>query len=110
MTFHDVNNKILGEILEITSLCSWEKASYQFMFCWYILKLLNHFLSWIYPHRIKLLRSVPQDAPREVFAQLLPTRGKTRAATGNGLVTSVLAPISGLHGGNGAKQIDVIAR
>lgn len=53
---------------------------------------------------------MPQDAPREVFAQLLPTRGKTRAASGNGLVTSVLAPIAGLHGGNGAKQIDVIAR
>ena len=53
---------------------------------------------------------MPQDAPREVFAQLLPTRGKTRVATGNGLVTSVLAPIANLHGGNGAKQIDVIAR
>ena len=53
-------------------------------------------------------RSVPQEAPREVFAQLLP-RGKTRG-TGNGLVTSVLAPIAGLQGGNGAKQIDVIAR
>lgn len=75
-----------------------------------MLMVLNQFFSWIYSHRIKLLRSVPQDAPREVFAQLLPTRGKTRAATGNGLVTSVLAPIAGLHGGNGAKQIDVIAR
>ena len=63
-----------------------------------------------FPHHIKLSRSVPQDAPREVFAQLLPTRGKTRVATGSGLVTSVLAPIAGLHGGNGAKQIDVIAR
>ena len=53
---------------------------------------------------------MPQDAPREVFAQLLPVRGKTRGGAAGGLVTSVLAPIAGLQGGNGAKQIDVIAR
>ena len=53
---------------------------------------------------------MPQDAPREVFAQLLPVRGKTRGGAASGLVTSVLAPIAGLQGGNGAKQIDVIAR
>ena len=55
-----------------------------------------------------MCRGVPQEAPREVFAQLLP-RGKARG-TGNGVVSSVLAPIAGLQSGNGAKQIDVIAR
>jgi len=48
------------------------------------------------------------DSPRQVlFAQLLPTTNKQ---TKNGLVHSVLAPMSNLHYSPGAKKIDVISR
>ena len=48
------------------------------------------------------------DSPRQVlFAQLLPT---TKQKTKNGLVESVLAPMSSLKYSPGAKKIDVISR